>query len=319
MSKEEARFRMDFFMRVVGRDAETGAMKVEIIPDSRRYERRLHEGQWCLFDKLDHSIFPEQLFYESVQKAISELPLTSQRQGVGDAQSYVASRRPIIERLLDGTEKLPPFQDKSEEFLQSLATDKLGFVIICVDIVGSTKLATTGNSGAYEKVIIATLYELSDVVPRFLGHVLKYTGDGLISYFPEPSFITKHDLSIDCALTMQGLVRNALNPVFRERGLPAIDIRIGIDSGQASIIELGSPETKRHKDIIGATVSLAAKIQGQANPGDIFLGDAAVRNLYTSWRLICESVEPKGSWDYKDNRGNIYRIHRVKPSPSRSA
>ena len=41
---------------------------------------------------------------------------------------------------------------------------------------------------------------MSEIIPKFHGHVLKYTGDGLIGYFPEPSFITKmnqHHITAD--------------------------------------------------------------------------------------------------------------------------
>jgi len=51
------------------------------------------------------------------------------------------------------------------------------------------------------RVIPIALFEFSLAIPAFHGHVLKYTGDGLIAYFAEPSFLTKNDLALDCALT----------------------------------------------------------------------------------------------------------------------
>lgn len=58
-------------------------------------------------------------------------------------------------------------------------------------------------------------------------------------------------------------------------------------------------------------VSLAAKIQSKANPGEIYLGATVERNLHTSLRDYCEPVSLK-DWPYKDTRGGIYRIFRVK-------
>lgn len=95
------------------------------------------------------------------------------------------------------------------------------------------------------------LAELSGVVPLFRGHVLKYGGDGLIAFMPGPSQNHQNDLAIDCALTMHMLVYAAMNPMLEEAGLPLIEVRIGIDAGEASVRVLGSSATKRHADIIG--------------------------------------------------------------------
>jgi class 3 adenylate cyclase len=179
-------------------------------------------------------------------------------------------------------------------------------------MVGSTGLATSTHPETYARLISVILYELSELVPKFWGHVLKYTGDGLIAYFPEPSFITMNDAALYCALTMRMIVYQALNKALLQRGLPPIAIRIGIDAGEAYVQTVGSPETKQHKDIIGAVVSLAAKIQAQAKPGEIYLGDTVNRNLHTSWRQLCEAVDVGESWGYKDTHGGIYKIHRIK-------
>jgi class 3 adenylate cyclase len=155
------------------------------------------------------------------------------------------------------------------------------------------------------------LYELSNIIPLFRGHVLKYTGDGLIAYFPEPGFTTKNDLAIDCALTLRRLVYFALNPLLREIQYPNIDVRIGLDSGQAYVLTIGSPATKQHMDIIGSVVSIAAKIQSVANPGGVFLGQATLQSLHTQWRVRCAEWPLPDNWPYKTLDGEMYRIHRV--------
>ncbi len=188
----------------------------------------------------------------------------------------------------------------------------MGFVIICVDLVGSTKLSTNLEPEKYTRLISTVLYEISEIIPKFHGHVLKYTGDGIIAYFPEPSFITKNDLAIDCALTIRRLVYKGLNPILKKNGYPCIDIRIGLDSGEAYIVTIGSPETKQHKDIIGSVVNLATKIQSLGKPGDILLGEITVRNLHTMWREICEGIKIEKNWEYKGKNGEPYKVYKVK-------
>lgn len=304
---------MDFITEIISIDEDERMLTVTVnlIPNPRRYEWTEIDGKRYLYDKLDRIVFPEKVFLDSL-KQMSGMPIYIQPQEIDDTEQYVKSRIPIILAKLRGDKKPDTLEDKSEAFLESLAEDKFGFVIMCVDIVGSTKLSTDLEPEKYARLIPTILDEMSEIVPKFHGHVLKYTGDGLIAYFPEPSFISKNDLAIDCALTTRRLVYIGLNQALEENGYPRIDIRIGLDSGDAYVVTIGSPETKRHKDIIGATVSLAAKIQSLGSPGDILLGDVTQRNLHTMWREICEEIKPRKDWIYKGKNGKSYRVYNVK-------
>jgi len=310
MSNKAMYFRMDFVQEIISVNEDKRTITFRLIPDPRRYEWKEIEGKRYLYDKLDEVLFSEKTFFD-LAKQMAGQPIYFQPQEIDNAKQYVKSRIPLIRARLREDEKLATLQDKSEAFLESLTDDKLGFVIMSVDIVGSTKLSTELEQKKYIRLISTTLYEMSEIIPKFHGHVLKYTGDGLIAYFPEPSFITKNDLAIDCALTIRRLVYKGLNPVFENEGYPSIDIRIGLDSGEAYVITIGSPETKRHKDIIGAVVSLAAKIQSLGKPGDILLGNVTERNLHTMWREICEEIIPGEGWMYKVD-GEPYKVYKVK-------
>jgi adenylate cyclase len=305
------RFRFDFIQEVISIDEKSGKILLKLEPDPRRYEWKIINGKRELYDRFDNVYFTEECVSDSYRQ-LEGMPIYFERPDIENAKEYIESRKSHISAMLEGGKSKPTFRDKSEEFLESLKEDKLAFVIISLDIVGSTKLATETDSRIYTRVIAAILYELSEIIPKFRGHVLKYTGDGLIAYFPEPSFIRKNDLAIDCALTLRGLVYDGLNPILRKKGYPALDIRIGLDSGEAYIETIGSPTTKQHKDIIGKVVSLAAKIQAQAKPGEIYLGDITERNLHISWRQICEPVGLEKDWSYKDSEGNQYKIHRLR-------
>lgn len=305
------RGRLDFDIEIVSWDEESRTFELRFVPDPRRYEWQEIDGKRYLYDRFDRLLFSQDVLRESVN-LFDGVPMYFQPPKINKAEEYIKSRVPLIEDRLDGEKPPPTFEDKSEEFLQSLSSDKLAFVIISLDIAGSTKLATATDQKTYSQLVSVTLYELSEIIPKFHGHVLKYTGDGLIAYFPEPSFTSKNDLAIDCALTLRALLYKVLNPILEKRGFPTIGIRIGLDAGEACITTIGSPATKQHKDIIGAVVSLAAKIQAQAEPGGIYLGDIVERNLHTSWRLICEPVALGEDWNYRNVDGDVYQVHRVK-------
>jgi class 3 adenylate cyclase len=300
-------------MEVVSMNEETGEFEIILRPNPERYEWRQVDGERALYDKLDNTIMPESVLAESLKFA-QGTPMYYQPPRIDNARDYIKSRIPTIAAMLDG--EMPPatFEDKSEAFLQSLSQNRLGFVIMSLDMVGSTQLASATEPEVYAQLVVSLLYELSEVIPKFHGHVLKYTGDGFIAYFPEPSFITKNDLAIDCALMLRALVYEAFNPLLEQRSLPAVGIRIGMEAGEAYVVTMGSPETKQHKDIIGAVISLAAKIEKQADPGGIYFGNTMEQNLHTSLRAICEPAPLGENWKYMDGEGNPYRVHRVRVS-----
>jgi len=85
------------------------------------------------------------------------------------------------------------------------------------------------------------------------------------------------------------LVDDAINAELEAVGLPTIDVRLGLDGGEAAIIVLGSDKSKRHADLIGEVVSLPCKIESRADTGEIFLGETVHRNLHFSWRELCSA------------------------------
>jgi adenylate cyclase len=155
------------------------------------------------------------------------------------------------------------------------------------------------------------LHEASRMIVRFNGYVLKYTGDGLIAYFPAPSFNAQHDLAIDCASCLRLLIHTAINSSIKKLGLPAVEIRFGIEAGEASVVTIGSNDAKQQKDIIGSVINLAAKIQGKAAPGEIYVGEMAEQNMHTMWRRLCEPVTAGEEWPYTHSDGKPYRIYRL--------
>jgi hypothetical protein len=140
MMADKLHFRMDFEVEIVSLDEESRTFTAIVRPDPRRYEWKEVDGKRYLYDKLDNSYFPEEVFREGFA-LLEGKPMYFQPPKINDAEAYIKSRGPCIARMLEGCEPPPTFEDKSETFLQNLAVDKLAFVIISLDIVGSTRLA----------------------------------------------------------------------------------------------------------------------------------------------------------------------------------
>ncbi len=311
MSDKIFRCRMDFLPEIISIDDESNSLTVLLKPDPMRYEWRKAEQKKYLYDKLDNILCPEQVFYDLSRQIVNHR-ISLQSQEIDDIPICTDFSKPFIEKVLKGQQIAPRLEDKSEEFLQSLESDKLTFAIISLDVVGSTSLSISLNPSTYANLISVVLWKLSAIIPKFHGHVLKYTGDGLIAYFPEPGFITKNDLAVDCAVALRRVIYKGLDTIFKEFGCPPIEVRIGIDTGEAFIKIIGDPSTKQHKDIIGAVVSLAAKIQAVTKPGEIYMGETTCRNLHNMWKENIELVELSDYWNYKGKDGNMYKVYKIK-------
>lgn len=310
-SDNQMHFRFDFIFENISLDEKTHTFRCTVRPDPRRYEWQSENGLDVLYDKFDNILFPKHIVKQFAESLLKH-PINYEPQKIGDTAQYVKSRLTAVMTALNGDQPPPTFADPSDEFLLSLAADKLEFVILSLDIVGSTAMATSMPTMKYTRILQTALREISELVPLFNGHVLKYTGDGIIAYFPAPSFITKNDLALDCALSLCYLVKEGLNPTLLSCGYTPINIRIGLDSGEAAVVVIGSSATKQHKDILGSVISLACKIQARAPIGGIALGDVTMRNLHTRWRMMCNEMDMGPEWDYADREtGKRYRVHKV--------
>jgi class 3 adenylate cyclase len=303
----ESRFRMDVIQEVVSVDREAGIVEFLVRPDPRRYEWRDGDDGRYLYDNFDQTIISEELVMEMLAQAVQIQPL-SQPQTLGDAAAYVASRAGAIRTRLASEELDIAGADPATTALAELVGKRHEFVALVVDIKDSTKLARAVDVDVLARMVAVVSDELSVLLPSFHGHVLKYTGDGLIGFFPAPNFIRMNDHAVDCALTMRRLVYDGLNPAFKEWGLPPIEIRIGIEGGEGVVSMLGSATTKRSVDLIGDFISIASKLQAMAPPGGIYIGYITERNLHVGWRQQLNRVETPESWSFTDETGNPYPV-----------
>jgi len=131
--------------------------------------------------------------------------------------------------------------------------------IVFTDICGS--VAQTHHLG--DEGHLRLLREHDEIVRTALdaheGREVKHTGDGIMAAFS----------SIASAVASAVHVQRALDDRNREAD-PTLDVSIGISAGE--------PVTDDDGDLFGAAVQLAARLCGQADPGDIAVS-IAVREL----------------------------------------
>ncbi len=302
-------WRLDFTMEVLETDDATRTAKVVLVPRPDRYEWKEIDGHRYLFDRLDNALIPEEEFKKMAAEYVGQ-PIYCQPVLIDDIEAYVESRKTEISRhLQDDVTKTAAGGSEAE--LLELIHDTHDFVVASIDVVGSTKLVQTMETEKYARLMSALLYEVGELLPRFRGNVLKNVGDGVIAFFAPPSFLSKNDLAVQAAMAARVLLEKAFNPVAASLGYPAIELRIGIDSGEAYVTVIGNPAGKQEADILGEVVNLAVKVQSLAAPGDLVVGDTTLRNLHTTIRVAFEAVSLPGTWQYIDAKGEPYKVHRL--------
>lgn len=302
------RARLDVICRDVI-DAQTGSVTRLCTPDPRRYERVERAGHSGWLDRFDGMLLTDELV-EQIFRSTPQVPMYVERQEIDDAFVYVEGRRQAIRQRLASEATPQQGGHLSSDILEQLAGRTHGFVVLAFDIVGSTRLALDLPVRDFARLCGVVLFEAGETVIQFHGQVLKNGGDGVIAYFAEPSFNRKHDLALDCALTLRHLVHAVLNDELERAGLPRIDVRLGLEAGEAIVDTQGSPSTNASVDLAGAVVNMAVKVQALAAPGEILVGRAADLGLHTDWREQLEPVDLPPTWTYRNRRGAPYEVYR---------
>ncbi|MDE1762845.1 MAG: hypothetical protein KGH88_01190 [Thaumarchaeota archaeon] len=195
----------------------------------------------------------------------------------------------------------------ASRFLSLWPEQEINVVILYVDIVGSTKLATLLSSEELSGLIKVFSEEMSVIVSKHAGFVLKYAGDAVIAFFPElKEFGNMAENAVRCANSMNMLIKYSINPIFASLGLPTISVRIGIDAGKNRIVFLGSDP-----DLIGHSITIVSKILPLAQPNQTTIGDAAYGLLSSGFAEQFTKINPDDKrWNYTHpGTGVVYPIY----------
>lgn len=211
-----------------------------------------------------------------------------------------------VERTLKQGPPIDLSTIKCKQYLMRHINNKTRLVVLCVDLVGSTKLTLSLTPQELISIINIFSTEMSMIISGYGGYVLKYIGDAVIGIFPAGFDSQKACInSIMCAKTMINIITQVINPVFNNK-LPLIEIKIGIDLGDSMIVLYGKNVEIAHIDIIGSGISIAAKITALAKPNQILISE----NIFNTIEKVTKDISLKKldtedkNWDYKNIKTN---------------
>ncbi len=138
--------------------------------------------------------------------------------------------------------------------------------VLFADIRGFTSISERLAPEALFDWLNEYMEAMSKIVSAHRGMVNKYIGDAIMVVFGTPIPRSSEEeialdakCAADCALAMSEALQT-LNADFVKRGLPAIEIRVGIFTGPLTAGTLGSTQRLEYT-VIGDTVNIASRLE----------------------------------------------------------
>ena len=191
-----------------------------------------------------------------------------------------------------------------------LRSHRRDVIVVFLDLRGFTAFAELSEPEEVMGVLREYHAEMGRLVLEHEGTLERFTGDGMMIFFNDPVPVPNPgERAIRMALAMRDRVTQ-LMATWRKHGY-ALDFGVGIARGYATIGAIGF-EGRWDYGAIGAVTNLAARLCGEARPGQILV---AQRVLVTVEDLV--DVETVGELILKGFHRPIpaYNVLRLKAPP----
>jgi adenylate cyclase len=183
------------------------------------------------------------------------------------------TRARVTKTLTDGIQ-LNMSTHEAKKLLRRHINTKTNLVTMFIDINNSTEMSLSLPEHKFALIVQSFAQEISIAVLGYGGYVFKYEGDAVIALFPaEYDQVKACKNALNCSRAILEIIREIINPVFKANELPEITVRIGLAYGYALVVLYGKSLEKAHIDIIGSSISLAAKVASIAKPNQLLVGE----------------------------------------------
>jgi class 3 adenylate cyclase len=163
--------------------------------------------------------------------------------------------------------------------------DRRKLTLFFSDIKGFTEVADAMEPEDLSRILNEYLSEMTSIAERYEATVDKFVGDAMLIFFGAP--LATHDRdhalrAVRMALEMQGRLDELRTKWIREGVEEPFRVRIGINTGVASVGNFGS-KGRVDYTAIGRQVNLAARLQVNCEPGKILLS-------HSTWSLVQDEI-----------------------------
>jgi adenylate cyclase len=150
---------------------------------------------------------------------------------------------------------------KHPEQVVSMEGESREMSILFSDVRGFTTISEGLDPKELSQLMNEFLTPLSRVISKHHGKVDKYMGDCIMAFWGAPNPLPAHAHNAVLAGIEMQMELARLQPHFKERGWPEIQIGVGINTGRVSVGNMGS-EVRVAYTVMGDAVNLASRLEG---------------------------------------------------------
>jgi adenylate cyclase len=159
---------------------------------------------------------------------------------------------------------------KNPELLK-LGGERKEMSFLFMDIIGFTPISEFYKNKDDPEGLVVLVNEFLDHMTNIIlangGMVDKFMGDCIMAVYNAPIDMPNHaEMAVKSAIEIEAKTLE-LKALYKERGLPDINVGTGVNTGTAIIGNMGST-TRFDFSVIGDAVNLAARLEATAGRGD---------------------------------------------------
>jgi class 3 adenylate cyclase len=219
---------------------------------------------WELLPELDQ----ETLKDIGVKIAGHRLRILKAASEITEGQSTFTSEADPVTRVEAETKSLPGEDATS---WSRTPGERKPVTMLFADIVGSTSLTEKMDAEEAHELLYRATQLMCEAVENNEGTVCRFMGDGLMAMFGAPVASEWHAIeACRAALQMQESIRGYCQELVagHDKGL---SIRVGLNSGEVVVLQVGDDPSHPEYDASGPTVPLAARMEQSAEADTILI------------------------------------------------
>ena len=177
-------------------------------------------------------------------------------------------------RLLEVIARLAEVAPGATPATRSVGPERRQVVVLFADMCGFTELSHTLGAEETRRVVELFLERADHIVAEHGGTIDKHLGDATMALFGAP--LAHGDDALRAVAAADALQR-AMPELSAKLGRP-LQTHVGIAMGEVVAGDIGT-SVRREYTVLGDSVNLAARLVGQAGPGEVVLSDAVWRTV----------------------------------------
>lgn len=156
-----------------------------------------------------------------------------------------------------------------------LGGEKRQVTIMMSDLRGFSTISERLEPERVVEILNIYLGRMTEIITEFKGTIDEFIGDAILALFGAP--IEREDdarRAVGCAVAMQRAMAS-VNEDLAERGLPTLEMGIGVNTGEVVVGNIGST-TRAKYGVVGSHVNLTARIESYTVGGQILISEGTL-------------------------------------------